>query len=64
MTPLFPEKGQHILIQQGIAGNCYLLCSLDCILNGSSANQDLIRSKFSQTSEGVYLRIKTHRSKP
>ncbi|MFJ1267676.1 hypothetical protein ACD661_03775 [Legionella lytica] len=58
MTPLFPEKGQYILIQQGVVGDCYLLCSLDCILNGRPENQDLIRSKFTQTHEGVYLRIK------
>ena len=58
MTPLFPEKGQYILIQQGQASDCYLLCSLDCILNGGTEHQDLIRSKFTQISEGVFLRIK------
>ncbi|WP_133135296.1 protein kinase domain-containing protein [Legionella rowbothamii] len=58
MTPLFPEKGQLILIKQRKAGDCYLLCSLDCILNGETENRDLVQSQFTQTPEGVILRIK------
>jgi hypothetical protein len=58
MTPLFPEKGQHILIKQKKAGDCYLLCSLDCILNGGTENRGIAQSKFTQTPEGVILRIK------
>ncbi|MDR3502156.1 MAG: hypothetical protein P4L79_06185 [Legionella sp.] len=58
MTPLFPEKGQLILIKQKKAGDCYLLCSLDCVLNGGTENRDIVESRFTQTPEGVILRIK------
>ncbi|HIG0327451.1 TPA: Dot/Icm T4SS effector CegC2 [Legionella pneumophila] len=60
MTPLFPTKGP-ITIRQGIGGSCYLLSSLDCILNLGEEGEQLIKSLFTQTEDGkVIVRIKRH----
>ncbi|AMP88294.1 hypothetical protein [Legionella pneumophila] len=60
MTPLFPTKGP-ITIRQGIGGSCYLLSSLDCILNLGDEGEQLIKSLFTQTEDGkVIVRIKRH----
>ena len=60
MIPLFPEDDQFISIKQGDGGDCYLLASLDCILNGDSKNRKKIQSLFTQTSTGGELRIKSN----
>ncbi|HAU1320161.1 TPA: Dot/Icm secretion system substrate [Legionella pneumophila] len=60
MTPLFPSQGP-ITIRQGIGGSCYLLSSLDCILNLGEEGEQLIKSLFTQTEDGkVIVRIKRH----
>ncbi|HFD2317743.1 TPA: Dot/Icm T4SS effector CegC2, partial [Legionella pneumophila] len=60
MTPLFPTQGP-ITIRQGIGGSCYLLSSLDCILNLGADGEQLIKSLFTQTEDGkVIVRIKRH----
>ncbi|MFO8539402.1 Dot/Icm secretion system substrate [Legionella pneumophila] len=60
MTPLFPTQGP-ITIRQGIGGSCYLLSSLDCILNLGKDGEQLIKSLFTQTEDGkVIVRIKRH----
>ncbi|HAT8177937.1 TPA: Dot/Icm secretion system substrate [Legionella pneumophila] len=60
MTPLFPTQGP-ITIRQGIGGSCYLLSSLDCILNLGEEGEQLIKSLFTQTEDDkVIVRIKRH----
>lgn len=56
-TPLFPDSGTPITIQQGKVGSCYLLAALDCILN-TKEGCERIRSMFTQDEYGVTLRIK------
>ncbi|KTD64147.1 hypothetical protein [Legionella shakespearei] len=58
MTPLFPKDGEAITIQQGNTGDCYLLTAIDCILNSGTEGLPLVKSLFTQTAEGVALRIK------
>jgi hypothetical protein len=58
MTPLFPDDHDLITIKQGMAGDCYLLASLDCILNGEKEGRDLVKSMFTQTETGVIVRVK------
>lgn len=62
-TPLFPVDAQgkpaHITIQQGETGDCYLLASLDCLLNAEPGGRDLVAKMFTQNKDGsVTVRIK------
>ena len=58
MTPLFPSSDEPIILTQGSADDCYLLASLDCIVNSDPEGLALLKSKFTQTSEQVIVRIK------
>lgn len=58
MPLLFPTNGEPITIRQGSAGDCYLLTAIDCILNSGSEGLALVKSMFTETAEGVSLRIK------
>jgi hypothetical protein len=58
MTPLFPKDGDAITIRQGDTGDCYLLTAIDCILNSGTEGLPLVKSLFTQTEDGVALRIK------
>ena len=58
MTPLFPKDGTPITITQGQTGDCYLLTALDCIMNSGDEGLQLVKSLFTETEDGVYLRIK------
>ncbi|MBL7481560.1 hypothetical protein [Legionella bononiensis] len=58
MTPLFPKDGTPITIIQGQTGDCYLLTALDCIMNSGDEGLQLVKSLFTETEDGVYLRIK------
>ncbi|RUR09651.1 hypothetical protein [Legionella sp. km772] len=58
MTPLFPARDHLVSIRQGKGGDCYLLSSLECLLNGDTASRAQIESMFTQTATGVELRIK------
>lgn len=58
-TPLFPNDDTLITIQQGKVGSCYLLASLDCILNTSLDGRRKVKSMFTETEDGsVTVRIK------
>jgi len=46
-----------MIIQQGRSGDCYLLASLDCILSSGSGGIEKIKSLFTQTADGVTVRI-------
>lgn len=58
MTPLFPSDVTPITIIQGQTGDCYLLTAIDCILNSGNEGLQLVKSLFTETEDGVYLRIK------
>ncbi|CEG55803.1 sbcc family protein [Legionella fallonii] len=58
MTPLFPNDNTSITLNQGKAGDCYLLAALDCVFNLGSEGRDLIKSLFTETKDGVTVRIK------
>src|SRR5687768_14830514 len=58
MTPLFPKRGQPLIIKQGKTGDCFLLSCLDCIFSGEMEGVEAVRSKFKQTTSGVTVRIK------
>lgn len=58
MTPLFPAENTPITIKQGHTDDCYLLTAIDCILNSGEDGLPLVKSLFTQTKEGVALRIK------
>ncbi|KTD42371.1 hypothetical protein [Legionella quateirensis] len=58
MTPLFPKDDTPITITQGQTGDCYLLTALDCIMNSGEEGLQLVKSLFTETEDGVYLRIK------
>ena len=58
MTPLFPDNKESLIIQQGPVDDCYLLVSLDCIFNSGTEARELLKSKFTQTADGVTVRIK------
>lgn len=57
-TPLFPNDNAPVTIRQGNTGDCYLLASLDCIFNAGSHGYAKLKSLFTETEEGVTLRIK------
>ena len=63
MPNLFPHDKEVVTIKQGQVGDCYLLASLDCILN-MKGGRELLKSLFTENSDGsVTLRIKrTHLS--
>lgn len=58
MTPLFPSSDEPVVMRQGSVDDCYLLVSLDCIVNSGPEGLELLKSKFTQTSEQVIVRIK------
>lgn len=59
MTPLFPENHVPIIIKQGSAGDCFLLTTLDCLLNQDDEGRLLIRSLFTEHSDGsISVKIK------
>lgn len=57
-TPLFPKAGEKIKIKQGHTGDCYLLTTLDCLLQIKPQGRQLLQSLFVETATGVELRIK------
>lgn len=57
MTPLFPKQGP-ITIKQGHAGDCYLLTAIDCVLHTGEEGLSKVKSLFTETPEGVHLKIK------
>ncbi len=57
ITSLFPKENEPLKIRQGKAGDCYLLVVLDC-LYGTEDGRKLIQSMFTQTPEGIEVRIK------
>lgn len=59
-TSLFPEEEQFISIRQGRTGDCYLLATLDCLLNGLRENRDHVKSLFRQNEDGsIELKLRS-----
>lgn len=58
MLTLFPHQNTPIIIQQGGVGDCYLLASIDCLLHSGDEGCNLLKSMFTETELGVYVRIK------
>jgi hypothetical protein len=59
MPSLFPADGEKVTIKQGKVGDCYLLASLDCMLNGNQENRNLVKQMFTETSDGgVIVQVK------
>ncbi len=58
MTPLFPRDDVAITLSQGKTGDCYLLAALDCVFNLGKEGRDAIKSLFTETDDGVIVRIK------
>lgn len=58
-TPLLPEDNQPVTIKQGTGGDCYILASLDCILQ-STAGRRKLRSMFTidPIDGSIIVRIK------
>jgi hypothetical protein len=57
-TPLFPDDSEHITLRQGGTGDCYLLAAIDCITNLDPEGRAQFKSMFTQTEDGVIVRIK------
>ncbi len=58
LTALFPPKGRPITIKQGQTGDCYLLSSLNCMFHSGPGGLAQIQSLFTETEDGVTVRIK------
>jgi hypothetical protein len=58
ITPLFPADNEPVTIKQGEVGDCYLLAGLDCIINVDPEGRAKFKSMFTQTADGVTVRIK------
>ena len=54
---LFPEGNGPIILKQGEAHDCYLLASLDYLFNDGFESYALIQSLFTETAEGVTVRL-------
>ena len=57
LTALIPEDHEKITINQGSIGDCYLLATLDCVANVGTEGRERLKSLFTQTKEGVTVRI-------
>lgn len=57
LTALFPGDHEKITISQGKIGDCYLLATIDCVANLSKKGRDRLKSLFTQTKDGVIVRI-------
>ncbi len=60
MTPLFPNDNEIITLMQGTTGDCYLLAALDCIFHLDKKGRNKVKSQFTETDDGVIVRIKHH----
>ncbi|HEN5600279.1 TPA: hypothetical protein U6322_002441, partial [Legionella pneumophila] len=58
-TPLFPKNDGFVTIRQGKTGDCYLLATLDCILNSGPEGYAAIKSLFKETKDGIEVRFKS-----
>lgn len=56
-TPLFPADNGRIMIKQGPVGDCYLLATLDCLLNTTDGGYDIVKSWFTPVHNGVEVRL-------
>lgn len=58
----FPPSSQPVEIKQGKGGDCYLLSSLECLLNSDPASRTQIEAMFkpNPNGNGVVLRLKPH----
>ena len=61
LTPLFPKTNEKVTMSQGNTGDCFILASLDCIINSSPQGLDIIKSMFHQVDGGVEVRIKRNK---
>lgn len=58
-TPLFPRDDKtHVDFRQGATGDCYILATLDCLLNTGVEDRHVVKSMFREVAGGVELRIK------
>lgn len=57
LTTLFPKDDAPISIKQGRPDDCFLLASLDCILNSGPHGLALLKSLCEEVKDGVIIRL-------